>query len=77
MVAPAEAEGEDRLLHRLLRHHVVKNGVSKDLCQGRVSHPQNAVELRHYKCGTGLVDGLPKLLVQGGQTADLEQKITD
>lgn len=54
-ISPAEVEGEDRLLHALLRHHVVKDGVSEDLRQVWVTHPQNPVELRHHKCGTGLV----------------------
>lgn len=75
-VAPAEVEGEDRLIHRLLRQHVVKHGVSQDLRQGRVAHPQDAVEPRHDKRGPGLVDGLAELLVHDAQITDLEKTTT-
>ncbi|XP_034719988.1 T-complex protein 1 subunit beta-like [Etheostoma cragini] len=75
-VSPAEVEGKHRLLHRLLRHHVVENGVPEDLRQGRVRHPQNAVELCPHKHGPGFINRLPELLVQDGQIPDLEQKTT-
>lgn len=73
----AQVEGEDRFIHYLLCHHVVKNWVSKDLCQRRVAHPQNAIKLCHDKCGTRLVDWLSKLLVEGSQTPDLKYKTDD
>lgn len=74
---PAQVEGEDRFIHYLLCHHVVKNWVSKDLCQRRVAHPQNAIKLRHDKRRTRLVDRLSKLLVEGSQTPDLKYKTVD
>lgn len=75
-ITPAKIEREDRLLHRLLCHHVVENRVSQDLCQGRVTHPQYTIESGRDKCSTRLVDRLPELLILGDQTPNLEQKTT-
>lgn len=76
LLSPAEKEGEDRLVHRLLSHHVVENRVSQDICQERVAHPENTIKPRHDKGTTRLVDRLPELLIQDGQTPDLEQETT-
>lgn len=76
-LAPPQVEGEHGILQHLLGHHVVKNRLSGDLGQIWVTHPQNPVKLRQDKRITGLIDRLPKLLVQGRQIPYLKQKTHD
>lgn len=73
--APAEVEREDRLVQYLLCQHVVKDGVSDDLCERWVGQTQNTVELCCYKGRAGFIHRLSKFLVEDGQITDLEQSI--